>query len=103
MKKRLMAVVAVLMLLSALALSLNGAEADVRTVPLEDTSIIVEVNSTDGDAGLQLFLDGEAWRSIQVRSPDGRKIGFVVRDERGPRSGRWNRMAETRGSCYPAS
>lgn len=78
MKKRLMAVVAVLMLLSALALSLNGAEADVRTVPLEDTSIIVEVNSTDGDAGLQLFLDGDAWRSIQVRSPDGRKIFDVA-------------------------
>jgi hypothetical protein len=78
MKKRVVAVVAVLMLLSALALSSNGAGADVRTVPLEDVSMIVEVNSTDGDAGLQLFLDGEAWRSIQVRSPEGRKIFDVA-------------------------
>jgi hypothetical protein len=78
MKKRVVAVVAVLMLLSALALSSNGAGADVRTVPLEDASMIVEVNSTDGDAGLQLFLDGEAWRSIQVRSPEGRKIFDVA-------------------------
>ena len=27
---------------------------------------------------VQLFLDGEAWRSIQVRSPEGRKIFDVA-------------------------
>ena len=45
-----------------------------RTIPLADASVIVEVNATDGDAGLQLFVDAEAWKSIEVFSPTGRRI-----------------------------
>jgi hypothetical protein len=36
--------------------------------------MIVEVNATDGDAGLQVFLDGEPWRSMTITSPDGRQM-----------------------------
>jgi hypothetical protein len=43
-------------------------------VELDDASIIVEVNATDGDAGLQVFLDGKPWRSMTVAAPDGRRI-----------------------------
>jgi hypothetical protein len=50
----------------------------VKTVPLDASTIIVEVNSTDGDAGLQIFLDGEAWRSVKVTSPEGQKIFDVA-------------------------
>jgi hypothetical protein len=45
-----------------------------RTIPLADASIIVEVNATDGDAGLQLFVDADAWRSMRIISPTGRKM-----------------------------
>lgn len=43
-------------------------------VELADASIIIEVNSTDGDAGFQIFLDGEGWRTVRVYGPDGRRI-----------------------------
>ena len=36
--------------------------------------MIIEVNATDGDAGLQVFLDGEPWSEMAVFSPGGRKI-----------------------------
>jgi hypothetical protein len=36
--------------------------------------MIVEVNATDGDAGLQVFLDGEPWSSMTISTPDGRRI-----------------------------
>jgi hypothetical protein len=45
-----------------------------RPMRLADASMIVEVNATDGDAGLQVFLDGEPWRSMTVSYPNGRKI-----------------------------
>jgi Fibronectin type III domain len=41
---------------------------------LEDTSVIVETNATDGDAGLQFFLDGEPWRSMKIFRPGGKKV-----------------------------
>jgi hypothetical protein len=45
-----------------------------KTVRLEEATLIVEVNATDGDAGLQIFLDGEAWRSMTITAPDGRRM-----------------------------
>lgn len=36
--------------------------------------MIIEVNATAGDAGLQAFLDGEPWNSMTISSPDGRTI-----------------------------
>jgi hypothetical protein len=43
-------------------------------VPFKDATLIVETNATDGDAGLQVFLDHEPWRSVAIQRPDGRKI-----------------------------
>jgi hypothetical protein len=45
-----------------------------RTIELADASIIIEVNATDGDAGFQVFVDGEGWRNVRVFEPNGRKI-----------------------------
>jgi hypothetical protein len=39
-----------------------------------ETRIIIEVNSTDGDAGIQIFLDGEGWAELEVTDPDGEEI-----------------------------
>jgi len=50
------------------------AQAAANPIRLAQAKLIVEVNATDGDAGLQLFLDGKAWRSMTVFDPDGRTI-----------------------------
>jgi hypothetical protein len=57
--------------LAAIASSSSPPAAPVR---LADATMIVEVNATDGDAGLQVFLDGEPWRLMTVSAPDGRKV-----------------------------
>ena len=43
-------------------------------IELSDASIIIEVNATDGDAGFQVFLDGEGWRNARVYDSHGRKV-----------------------------
>jgi len=64
----------------------NGTWAEVSTwlkstkdvIELADASIIIEVNSTDGDAGFQVFFDGDGWRSARVFGPDGNRILHVI-------------------------
>jgi hypothetical protein len=51
-----------------------AARAASRTVRLDKATMIVEVNATDGDAGLQVFLDGEPWRRMTLAAPNGRQI-----------------------------
>ncbi len=36
--------------------------------------IRIEVNATDGDAGIQIFLDGEGWTRLEVFDPNGQQI-----------------------------
>ena len=43
-------------------------------IVLDDSTIIIETNFTDGDAGIQIFLDGEAWSKIQIKDPNRKKI-----------------------------
>jgi hypothetical protein len=45
-----------------------------KPVLFEEAWLIVETNATDGDAGLQVFLDHDTWRSISIFLPDGTKI-----------------------------
>jgi hypothetical protein len=61
---------------AALAACLTAAPAPGVAAQLEfdDARIRIEVNSTDGDAGIQMDVDGEAWESLGVVSPDGRRI-----------------------------
>jgi Fibronectin type III domain len=50
------------------------ATAAAAPVRLDEATMIVEVNATDRDAGLQVFLDGDAWRSMNISAPNGRRI-----------------------------
>jgi hypothetical protein len=50
------------------------ATSEAKPIRLADSTLIVEVNATDGDAGLQVFLDGEPWRSMRITGPTGRAI-----------------------------
>jgi hypothetical protein len=43
-------------------------------VSFKEAHLYVETNATDGDAGLQLALDHEPWKSIALYRPDGGQI-----------------------------
>jgi hypothetical protein len=49
-------------------------EAASQPVRLAAASLIIEVNGTDGDAGLQFFLDGEPWNSMTISDPTGNVV-----------------------------
>lgn len=63
-----------LCVLALVPIAIRVAGAGAAPVRLEDAKVIVEVNDTDGDAGLQIFLDGDPWRQVAVFRPDGQKI-----------------------------
>jgi hypothetical protein len=44
---------------------------DAWAKPFTEVKIIFEVNATDGDAGIQISLDAEPWKLIQVTGPTG--------------------------------
>ncbi|HET6773335.1 MAG TPA: fibronectin type III domain-containing protein [Acidimicrobiales bacterium] len=71
--RRIVPVVGLLALVPGLYVA-GASDAQTAPVRLEEAKLIIEVNATDGDAGLQVFLDGEAWRSMEVFGPDGRKL-----------------------------
>jgi hypothetical protein len=48
--------------------------ASAEPIDLADATLIVEVNATDGDAGLQFFLDGEPWNSMTISDPTGNVV-----------------------------
>jgi hypothetical protein len=52
----------------------SNAQAASKPIRLAQAKLIVEVNATDGDAGLQVFLDGEPWRSMTMSGPDGQTV-----------------------------
>ena len=45
-----------------------------QAAKLSKAELFVEINVTDGDAGVQVFLDGEGWRRMKIIDPDGVKI-----------------------------
>ena len=63
----------ILALLALGALAAGPAAA----VELADAEIYIEINDTDGDAGIHLFLDGEGWRRMKLFNPDGQMVGLI--------------------------
>jgi hypothetical protein len=62
------------MLVGTLAIPLGAASAGAQPVEFSDARLKVEINATDGDAGLQIFLDGEGWNGVELRDPQGNAI-----------------------------
>jgi hypothetical protein len=53
----------------------EDAEVGGETVPFADAQLFFELNSTDNDLGLQLFLDtDDGWRWVRVKDPSRRHI-----------------------------
>jgi hypothetical protein len=65
-----MYILAVLLLLTTAPPILAGEDEE---IPFADADIFFELNDTDGDLGIHGLIDGEAWRWIQIESPDERR------------------------------
>lgn len=45
-----------------------------KVVEIDDSRIKFEINSTDEDGGIQVFLDAEPWRTMNIYDPRGRRV-----------------------------
>ena len=70
-------VIALLSLLIG-GVALTAVASQSATEEFKRAQLRVEINATDLDAGLQIDLDHEPWRSIAVKDPNGKKILDVV-------------------------
>ena len=59
-----------------------------EVVRIEDARLKFEINATDRDGGVQVFLDAEQWKRMSIFDPKGCKI-FTTR----PRASWRNRAA----------
>ena len=61
---------------AGLVIAAGGANAggNAQTVKFTASDLFVEINATDGDAGLQLNLDGQPWSTLELVDPNGRVL-----------------------------
>jgi hypothetical protein len=52
----------------------QGDRATAAVVKLADARLKFEINATDGDGGIQVFIDAESWRRMSIFDPSGRRI-----------------------------
>ena len=64
-------------LLFAAALLFTAAPSAIA-LPYSQTRIIIEVNATAGDGGIQIFLDAEGWNRLDITDPEHNSIFSVV-------------------------
>lgn len=43
-------------------------------IPFSAVRLVIEQNVTDGDAGIQVFFDGEAWEEVRIEAPSGKTL-----------------------------
>ena len=60
--------------LAALVVALPVTTAKLWAAPPPTVKIIIELNATDEDVGIQMFFDAEGWVRLEVFDPDGWKI-----------------------------
>ena len=46
----------------------NGDDEE-EELEFEEAALFLELNNTDGDLGLQGFLEGDAWKSLEIEGP----------------------------------
>jgi hypothetical protein len=59
------------------AAEIDEADATGTTIAFDDAQLFFELNSTDNDLGLQLFLDTEGWKRVRVLDPARNEIVFL--------------------------
>lgn len=75
--KRIYVLPIFLFTLVVFSLGAFAPESQAAQIPLGAAKIIIEFNSTAQDVGVQVFLDGEPWKSMEIVDPDGRKVYSV--------------------------
>jgi hypothetical protein len=59
----------------ATAALMAGVPASVGwAAEFSEADVIAELNNTDGDLGFHALIDGDPWKLVQIRDPNGRKI-----------------------------
>ena len=67
---------------------LRRAPAAEKKIPFKDARLKIELNATDKDAGIQLFIDADPWKFIEVYDPKGvRVFRSVTRGSLGKQGG----------------
>jgi hypothetical protein len=74
MRRRLLPFALVPIIAVPAVVIVSTAGADSKPVEFSDARLKVEINATDGDAGLQIFLDGEAWNEAVLLDTQGNAI-----------------------------
>ncbi len=63
----LVALVALILGAAALELRANDEEEE-----FDEFEVFIEINATDGDAGLQIKVDGKAWKKLKIKDARGK-------------------------------
>ncbi|MCZ6585330.1 MAG: hypothetical protein O6930_04870 [Gammaproteobacteria bacterium] len=61
-------------LILALGYYVGCAHAHTEIIEFSDSRIIIEINATDGDSGIQMFVDGEGWDRLIVFDPKWKRV-----------------------------
>src|SRR3970040_2277933 len=76
--KRIKVLAALVIGVAVGVLSLGVAAPEAWAKPFSAAKIIFEVNATDEDAGIQVFLDGKPWKVFKIFNPDNEQIFKVL-------------------------
>ena len=84
MKRQGMRGLGILSGVAGMAVALVLAVTPERSAGAEfaDLQMFIEFDSTDNDAGIQVFLDGEGWKELVIRR--NRRVILEIEAERGP-------------------
>jgi len=52
----------------------DGPTREAKVVPLKDARLKFEINATDRDGGVQVFIDADSWKEISVFDPAGVRV-----------------------------
>ena len=64
------ALAAALAATAQVSLAQEDDDEDEDELEFEEAGLFFELNDTDGDLGLQGFVDGEAWKSLEIAGPE---------------------------------
>ena len=65
---------AILVTHAAAAGGSNKGDDDEEEAPFDEASLFFELNDTDGDLGIHGFVDGDAWKKLEIEDPFEREL-----------------------------
>lgn len=68
---------------------------------LEEAEVFFELNDSDGDLGIHIFADGDAWKELEIEGPYGRELLEIDVKGRLKRQGLTEAFFESDEPCFP--